>query len=748
MHNCDINSLMLAEQITIGFTHDGTVYIGDKKTDWQVTSNKWYALAATWVGDLRGTGESDTTAPQTILAMLTDLSNNQTTQATYEGTANFKRDDATIFGGKTCGAEMLIKYIFWTPLALVPYNSGNGCDANIPYQLYQRFDPNLAKICLKSKIVDQSGLPTKVFDSDINILRTDISQCTRSNWDVKGTAQCECQGGTLLQNGECHCTVEGEYYDYVRGFCSSCPLGYRKNQRGDNCELYTKTTKKFNYYFNDVTKEINIFFEDGIPEEYKKNDFKKFITLQIEGLTEGSDYAFSATLESDGKTIRLIFKPPPEFDYKTINFALYSNDHDIEPTLAELKTGPDNSRLSPFNSISEKVSPEVVQGSENIILFGVIVFPSILEDMPFIFTFFSFLRTLNFYPIKLPENLHNFLKLFYVDYSNTYGYKILVQKMNTGNNPPLLKIENRTGIYISKILYFSNTIPVVSFVSKIALIWYLVKWFKKAKTATLKDVRDEMINLKKESCFETVLTYLFRKFMTFLIIKIHVYIYGRLIFIFTAFQGFREVMKYNPTIGVINIFEAMFDFTVIVWIELKIYDFLVSKKSRVQLMMLDIADLKSILMIDIFHMKKDRTHSATYLCIVNICLFFLSVSLVIFQKFVEMLFFIHIIVFLGLVGYTFLSKNKFKKRIYFLVYMANNLGFAVIAILYSFFMYYTEFTPTTNARNGFIITLCVIILMASKLIFFTTKSIIDLINYKKRKDNLKKISQKKESLLS
>lgn len=741
MHSCDINSL-ISVQITVGFSNDGTIYIGDKKTDLKIETKKWYALATTWIGDLRASARSDTTAPQSMLVMLTDLSNNQTKEANFEGTVAFSRLDSAIYGGKTCGAEMLIKYVIWTPLALAPYDSANGCVENIPYQVYQRFDANLAKTCLENKLVDKSGLSDKVFDQDVSLTRTDPSQCTRSFWDVKGVSQCECQGGSSLQDGKCKCPNSEDYYDYVRGFCSSCPLGYKTNERGDNCEVFNKTTKSFEYYFNDVDKEINIFFSEGFPEEYKNGDFKKFITLQIEGYSEGKEYAFSAVLENDGKTIKLLFDPKPLFDYKTITFTLYSKDHKIEPNLAEIITGPDNNQFSAFNSISEKISPEAVQTSENIILFGSIIFPSILEDIPFIFTFFSFLRTLNFYPIKLPENLHKFLKLFYVHYSDTYGHKILVEKMKTGDNPPLLKIEQRTGIYISKIMYFSNTIPVVSFVSKVALIWYLVKWFKKSKKATLKDVRKEIIKVKNEGCIETILTYLFRKFMTFLIIKIHVYLYGRLIFIFAAFQGSKEVMEYNTAIGLINIFESLFDFTIVVWIELKIFDFLRTKRTRVQLMMLDISDLKSILMINVFHMKKDQTHSATYLCIVNICLFFLSVSLVVFQKFVEMMFFIHILIFLGLTSYTILSKKKFKKSVYFYVYLANNFGFAIITIFYSFFMYYTEFSPKTNARNGLVISICILVLMLSKLIFFGVKTVIDFCDYRKRKKTLKKVQQK------
>lgn len=738
MHICDQNSIIKSEQILITFDKEGQVYIGEELTSLTVESGKWYALGTTWLGDIRELRNGE--AHQKILLILTDLATSTTSQASFEGEIPFNRMEYAIVGGRSCGAEMMVKYYMWTSQALAPYDPANTCPGNIPFQLINRFDGSLPKTCLATLMIDNSGLSTTVFDQETSLVRTDPSNCP-NNWMVLGSSGCECVSGTLLVDGNCECPVKGQYFDNKRNFCTSCPVGYRVDDSGGSCEVFIKPERTFQYFFDENSKEINIYFEDGYPEEFTSSDFKKYIVLQVEDYVNGQDYGFSAVFEQDSKTIRIIFDPKPEFDYKKITFVLTALEYDIKPELAQMSTGPDNKRLSAFNAVSQKISSEAVQSTESIVLFGIVAFPPALEDIPFIFTFFSFLRTLNYYPVKLPENLHNFLKLFYVDYRRTWGYRILV-KMGQSPNPPLLRIRNREGIYVSKILYFSNTIPVVSFISKIALIWYLVKWFKKARKATLEDVRKEMIKLKTESCFETVLTYLFRKFMTFLIIKIHVYIYGRLVFIFAAFQGFNQVLEYNTAVGIINIFEGIFDFTVIVWIELKIYDFLVSKKSRIQLMMLDIADLKSILMIDVFYMKKDKTHSATYLCLVNICLFFLSVTLVIFQNFVELLFIVHILVFLGLVSFTFLARKRFKKTIYFFVYMINNLGFALVTIFFSFFMYYTEFDASTNARNGFIVTLIIIMMMITKLLFFVTKSIVDFVSYQKRRKNLKRIKQR------
>jgi hypothetical protein len=192
--------------------------------------------------------------------------------------------------------------------------------------------------------------------------------------------------------------------------------------------------------------------------------------------------------------------------------------------------------------------------------------------------------------------------------------------LRSDRDPPYLKIRNRD-IKISSILYFSNTIPVLSIVGKLALVWYLIKWVKKSKEATTQSIKKEVLKTKKMGTMKKIGQWVFTKMMTFLLVKVHLHMYARMVFVFVSFKGFQEALLYNKWLAWINLGEGLFDVIVVQWIELKIYDFLRVSKKKEQLLMLEFSNIKSILMINVFNPIYRKVNMANYIGFFNLVLF-------------------------------------------------------------------------------------------------------------------------------
>lgn len=743
---CGRRYLMLNIGVHLTLDVFGRVYANDMETGLKVVPGRWYAIGVTGVRNTLNGKEQ-------ILSriVLFDIEAGESTLAQIESGIQADFSYSQRFGGPECSAELFMKYIVSTKnyLALPE----DGC----PFVFYV-LDPasnNWEKKCLFDELVEVP-VALRYFDNDIKLNRISHHNCDRMKVNQAGV--CSCSPGSQFemdlesQEKFCKCLEDNHYYDWKRWKCLPCPINHIVKENGFECQKVEEDSVEFNYKYLEGNNQLKIMFKNSaLPsdyiEEFDKDNLRSRFEIEIEGMMDETDYKWKlqfGPVEQKEAIIFINFEFISEMDYKSINVRLFSSKSRISPESVTLKTGPGNSKLSTFGSIAESISPESVQIAQESILLASVFLPSIFEKMPFILFLFSFLRTLNYYPVKIPENLHRFLAMFYIDYRKTYGYRIvnaLVKMTYTVEedyylDPPKLKVKNRYEIYLSRVLYFSNTIPVISLVSKIGLVWYLVKVFRQIREATVTKISKIEQERKERGCFKRIKEFVFRKIITFMIVKIHIDIYGRLVSIFAAFGGFMEVMEYNKALCFVNIAEALLDFTVMVWIELKIYTFL-KGSNAVQLLMLDVKRLKSVLMVDIFTQEENHTHSAAYLCLQNFCIFLLAMTLVVFQKFVEMLFLVHISIMLFLIAFCFLSKDKFKYKIDFFIYLSNNLGFCLIVIMFSFFMYYDEYEPQTVALYGFLVQIGIIVLIISKAVFLILKTIR---MYKKWRESRKKNS--------
>lgn len=739
-HKCTERYLIYMVGVEITLDLRNFVSINGVKSKVQILKNKWYALGITVSRDLYTQGVNKTWTRMIVQ----NLSDNSTQTIETISSVNPINSNHERFGGQECGVEAFLKYF------VTSYDYLAKPTEFCPFNFFLRQDDNWTTKCvfdLMSSVPDS----LKVFDKDVHLARRDHQKCIQLT--VKQSGKCGCSPGSSLvldpDSGDnfCSCNNRTQYYDFKKWECSPCPVNQFVKENKFECEPIAKEKVEFVSKFKTESNQLKLMFKNStLPpdfiEVHEEGKLKSRFEIEIEGMIENVDFNYTiqfGVVEQKEGVVFLNFIFYQEMDYQDILVKIFSSRAEITPKEVKLKTGPGNRRFSTFGSVSEKVSPESVQITQNTFFLASVFIPSIFEKMPFVLFLFSFLRTLNYYPVKIPENLHNFLSSFYVDYRNTYGYTIVNNFVRKAKNkedyfldPPKMKVRNRDNIYISRVLYFSNTVPVISVVSKIGLIWYLVKVFKQLKNATITKISKIEQERKNRSCFQKLTSFVFRKIITFMIIKIHIDIYGRLVFIFSAFGGFSEVLNYNKILCVANILEAILDFTVIVWVEIKIFTFLRGSKT-IQLLMLDVQRLKSVLMVNIFKKNNDSSHSATYLCLQNFCIFLLASTLVVFQNFPEMLFLVHIGIMLFLLGYSFLMKNNFRNKIDFFIYFSNNLGFCLIVIMFSFFMYYDEYQPKTVALFGFLIQIGILLLMLSKLIFLFLKFLRMYLNWRERR---------------
>lgn len=753
IHLCDKRSLIYNIGVHLTLDLGNSLYVNDQKTELKIIRNNWYAIGVSTIRDIRTPGANYTLTR----VILQDLQKNETKMANVESYANNQYTAFQRFGGPQCGVEAFLKFsIVSRELLAEPEES-------CPFLLYNLNTVGFQKSCVFDEI---EAIPDnlKVYDEDINMNRRDFQDCKKL--EVRESGKCSCSpGSTLVVDSvsginKCSCNNKTQYYDFKRWSCQACPVNHEVKENEYECQKVENNEVQFVYQYLEKSSQLKIMFTNStLPGDFieaqEEGKLKSRFEVEIPDKKESKDFRYNiqfGPVEQKESTVFLNFEYLTEMDYTEIKVRIFSTKSKIKENEATFKTGPNNGQYSAFGSVAEKVSPESVEVAENTIVLASIFMPSLFEKMPFILFFFSFLRTLNYYPVKIPQNLHKFLSLFYTKYTKTYGYTIintLVREAKEENqdyfiDPPKLKIKNRHDIYISRVLYFSNTIPIISIISKIGLLWYLVKVFRQLKTASITKISKIEQEKKNQGWCRKATDFIFRKIITFMIIKIHIDIYGRLVFIFAAFGGLREVMNYNKYLCFINIGEALLDFTVIVWVEIKIYTFLKGSKA-VQLLMLDVQKLKSVLMVNIFKMGKGNSHSAYYLCIQNLCIFFLASTLIVFQNFPEMLFFVHISVMLFLISYCFLMKDNFKYKIDFFIYFSNNMGFGLIVIMFSFFMYYEDYEAKTVALFGFLIQIGIILLMISKTIFLSLKFIRMYLNWRemKRKGSLVKDYVKK-----
>lgn len=738
---CNYRGIFMSLGIQVVYDSKGRLGVinGYDETDGVVQTGlfiklgRWYSIG---IGTKFWRDEVADTDNTFSLLVVNDIAENTSTHAYVKTSTSWSSFELEYLGVPGCSAKMMIKYVVTTKNYLAPP------DDNCPtFAFYVRAPTGFgwSKKCLEDYLV---GYPEeeRYFDNDIQMYRK-RPECEKMM--VKTPEGCRCTPGTEpmldqeTQEESCRCLNEGTYYDWNERKCFRCPLDFVVDETGFGCVKKDIREIAFYHKYDENLNQLKIIFKDKlVPLDYAEaadnGELSKRVNIEIEGKEAWVDYKWKLQFgkaERNDAVLLVNFEFLTPMDYMEVKFSLISSINSITPDFGIFETGPADSGEAVFNSMSDSVSPQVVQIAQEAIMVTGVLFPSFFERMPFLLFFFSFLRTLNYYPVKIPLNLHKFLNMFYIDYRDTYGYRIVNYfvkrtydvKEDYYLDPPKLKIKNRHGITISRVLYFSNTIPVVSLVSKIGLLWYLIKVFKQLRKATVTKISKIEQERKKMTCFQIVKDFVFRKIITFIIIKIHIDIYGRLIYIFTAFGGFMEVMEYNKAVCFINIAEALLDFSVMVWIELKIYTFL-KGSTAVQLLMLDVKRLKSVLMVDIFIRKSDNSHSATYLCIQNFCIFLLASTLVVFQKFVEVLFMVHIIIILFLVSYCFLSKDKFKYKIDFFIYLSNNIGFSLIVIMFSFFMYYDDYEPESVALFGFLVQIGIIILMFTKIVVLFVKT--------------------------
>lgn len=784
-HLCDLMKLFVSAGVNIQRNPSGLIHVEGNPTTLTVETDTWYVLAATTHSILQSdVGPNNMRASYRLILGKTSEANTLWQEVTDFVDYTISKEDhlkkKTTIGGSGCSAQIYAKIAYQAWAGLAPLTPGT-CDDLIPFEVYDtyeraKFDPAYTnygspKKCLKSRttpdVNDRIKIPYTETDPKTGALgatltagqfpadatiggigRLDTPNCPihlQVKTSKSGT-ECVCPPGILETTVVCKCPKSHiEYYDQRYFICAECPAFTVPNAAGDGCDAIpppVKTTLGYISSWDQSSKTITVTFEGDIPESFTKTgaNIRDFLFISVSGLRLEEDFTVETEFQPTSKVMKIQIDAKKPLDFKEVLFSLFDRELLFDPEESEFVTGADNQNSSGFKIITDGITPEAVEVTEHVLLLSGIVFPSFLEKMPFIFTFFSFLRTLNFYPVKLPANLDSFLKMFYVPYQGTYGYKILKNYLPKDQNPPSLNIENR-GIRISKVLYFSNTIPVISVVSKIALIWYLIKWFKKSKQANAESLENEIRDQESQSTIAKITDWMFIKFMSFLMVKVHIYMYSRLIFVFTSFEGFSDVMAYSPLLAYVNIFEGLFDLVVICGIELKIYDYLKHPKTKAQLLMLDLVNIKTILMIDIFKRDSKNRHSAIYLCLMNLHLFLLATTLVVFNKFKEMLFVCHITQMLMMAAYTFLGRNKFKKSIDFFIYFSNALSFVGIIMMYSLFMYYGELNLKTSGIVGLIVSLFILVLIIVKIVFFSVKMFRDYQTWREQRSTANRVAK-------